>query len=96
LSKARAVDADRGKTDTALRELADAARLEGRRSASSVTNVSHVQCTSVVSSMVVFEGRAPAKHRIGGSGRRSSIATTTREHAQNAASSPVQRSAADR
>jgi excinuclease ABC subunit C len=54
--------ADRGKTDTALRELADALGLEGSPKRIECYDVSHVQGTSVVSSMVVFEDGRPAKH----------------------------------
>jgi len=54
--------ADRGKTDTALRELADALGLEGPPRRIECYDVSHVQGTSVVSSMVVFEEGRPAKH----------------------------------
>ena len=54
--------ADRGKTDTALRELADALGLEGPPKRIECYDVSHVQGTSVVSSMVVFEDGRPAKH----------------------------------
>jgi excinuclease ABC subunit C len=54
--------ADRGKTDTALRELADAVGLEGPPKRIECYDVSHVQGTSVVSSMVVFEDGRPAKH----------------------------------
>src|SRR5207245_34530 len=53
--------ADRGKTDTALRELADALGLEGPPKRIECYDVSHVQGTSVVSSMVVFEDGRPAK-----------------------------------
>ena len=54
--------ADRGKTETALRELADALGLEGPPKRIECYDVSHVQGTSVVSSMVVFEDGRPAKH----------------------------------
>src|SRR2546430_4914038 len=54
--------ADRGKTDTALRELADALGLEGPPRRIECYDVSHVQGTSGVSSMVVFEEGRPAKH----------------------------------
>jgi excinuclease ABC subunit C len=54
--------ADRGKTDTALRELADALGLEGPPRRIECYDVSHMQGTSVVSSMVVFEDGRPAKH----------------------------------
>ncbi|HEY3218205.1 MAG TPA: excinuclease ABC subunit UvrC [Candidatus Limnocylindria bacterium] len=51
--------ADRGKTDVALKELQDALGLEGPPKRIECYDVSHVQGTSVVSSMVVFEeGRA--------------------------------------
>src|SRR5437870_1744880 len=53
--------ADRGKTDTALRELAEALGLEGPPKRIECYDVSHVQGTSVVSSMVVFEDGRPAK-----------------------------------
>ena len=54
--------ADRGKTDTALRELADALGLEAAPKRIECYDVSHVQGTNVVSSMVVFEDGRPAKH----------------------------------
>jgi excinuclease ABC subunit C len=54
--------ADRGKTDIALRELAEALGLEGPPKRIECYDVSHVQGTSVVSSMVVFEDGRPAKH----------------------------------
>ena len=54
--------ADRGKTDTALRELADAVGLEAAPKRIECYDVSHVQGTNVVSSMVVFEDGRPAKH----------------------------------
>ena len=54
--------ADRGKTDTALRELADALGLDAPPKRIECYDVSHVQGTSVVSSMVVFEDGRPAKH----------------------------------
>src|SRR5207247_6866996 len=54
--------ADRGKTDTALRERAEALGLEGPPKRIECYDVSHVQGTSVVSSMVVFEDGRPAKH----------------------------------
>src|SRR5207247_1115859 len=54
--------AERGKTDTALRELAEALGLEGSPKRIECYDVSHVQGTSVVSSMVVFEDGRPAKH----------------------------------
>jgi len=54
--------ADRGKTDTALRELADALGLDGPPRRIECYDVSHMQGTSVVSSMVVFEDGRPAKH----------------------------------
>jgi excinuclease ABC subunit C len=53
--------ADRGKTDTALREVAEALGLEGPPRRIECYDVSHVQGTSVVSSMVVFEDGRPAK-----------------------------------
>ncbi len=53
--------ADRGKTDTALKELQDALGLEGQPRRIECYDVSHVQGTSVVSSMVVFEDGRPAK-----------------------------------
>ncbi|HEU5287600.1 MAG TPA: excinuclease ABC subunit UvrC, partial [Candidatus Limnocylindria bacterium] len=53
--------ADRGKTDTALKELQDALGLEGPPKRIECYDVSHVQGTSVVSSMVVFEDGRPAK-----------------------------------
>src|SRR5437763_9586901 len=53
--------ADRGKTDTAPRELADALGLAGPPKRIECYDVSHVQGTSVVSSMVVFEDGRPAK-----------------------------------
>jgi len=53
--------ADRGKTETALRELQDALGLEGPPKRIECYDVSHVQGTSVVSSMVVFEDGRPAK-----------------------------------
>ncbi len=53
--------ADRGKTDTALRELQAALALEGPPKRIECYDVSHVQGTSVVSSMVVFEDGRPAK-----------------------------------
>ena len=46
----------------ALRELADALGLEGPPRRIECYDVSHVQGTSVVSSMVVFEDGRPAKH----------------------------------
>src|SRR5207302_8016655 len=54
--------ADRGKTNTALRELAEALGLEGPPKRIECYDVSHVQGTSVVSSMVVFEDGRAAKH----------------------------------
>ena len=54
--------ADRGKTDTALRELAEALGLDGPPKRIECYDVSHVQGTSVVSSMVVFEDGRAAKH----------------------------------
>ena len=53
--------ADRGKTDVALKELQDALALEGPPKRIECYDVSHVQGTSVVSSMVVFEDGRPAK-----------------------------------
>ncbi|HZP95301.1 MAG TPA: excinuclease ABC subunit UvrC [Candidatus Limnocylindria bacterium] len=53
--------ADRGKTDTALTELQEALGLEGPPKRIECYDVSHVQGTSVVSSMVVFEDGRPAK-----------------------------------
>ncbi len=53
--------ADRGKTDTALKELQDALGLEGPPKRIECYDVSHMQGTSVVSSMVVFEDGRPAK-----------------------------------
>jgi len=53
--------ADRGKTETALHELQDAIGLEGPPKRIECYDVSHVQGTSVVSSMVVFEDGRPAK-----------------------------------
>src|SRR5207237_1530775 len=53
--------ADRGKTDTALRELQEALGLEGPPKRIECFDVSHVQGTNVVSSMVVFEDGKPAK-----------------------------------
>src|SRR5882672_6293890 len=47
--------ADRGKTDVALKELQDALGLEGPPKRIECYDVSHVQGTSVVASMVVFE-----------------------------------------
>jgi len=52
---------DRGKTDVALRELQEALGLEGPPKRIECYDVSHVQGTSVVSSMVVFEDGRPAK-----------------------------------
>ena len=54
--------ADRGKTETALKELAEALGIEGPPKRIECYDVSHVQGTSVVSSMVVFEDGRPAKH----------------------------------
>src|SRR5947199_7424325 len=54
--------ADRGKTETALRELAEGLGLEAPPKRIECYDVSHVQGTSVVSSMVVFEDGRPAKH----------------------------------
>jgi excinuclease ABC subunit C len=54
--------ADRGKTETALRELANALGLEAAPKRIECYDVSHVQGTSVMSSMVVFEDGRPAKH----------------------------------
>ncbi len=53
--------ADRGKTEAALAELQDALGLEGPPKRIECYDVSHVQGTSVVSSMVVFEDGRPAK-----------------------------------
>jgi excinuclease ABC subunit C len=53
--------ADRGKTDVALRELQEALGLEGPPKRIECYDVSHVQGTSVVSSMIVFEDGRPAK-----------------------------------
>ncbi len=53
--------ADRGKTETALRELQEAIGLEGPPKRIECYDVSHVQGTSVVSSMIVFEDGRPAK-----------------------------------
>jgi excinuclease ABC subunit C len=53
--------ADRGKTDVALRELQEGLGLEGPPKRIECYDVSHVQGTSVVSSMVVFEDGRPAK-----------------------------------
>ena len=53
--------ADRGKTDTALGELQRALGLEGPPKRIECFDVSHVQGTHVVSSMVVFEDGRPAK-----------------------------------
>jgi excinuclease ABC subunit C len=53
--------ADRGKTDVALKELQDALGLEGPPKRIECYDVSHVQGTSVVSSMVVFEDGRAAK-----------------------------------
>lgn len=53
--------ADRGKTDTALKELQDALGLEGPPKRIECYDVSHVQGTNVVSSMIVFEDGRPAK-----------------------------------
>jgi excinuclease ABC subunit C len=53
--------ADRGKTDVALKELQDALALEGPPKRIECYDVSHVQGTSVVSSMIVFEDGRPAK-----------------------------------
>src|SRR5207302_727909 len=54
--------ADRGKTETALRELAEGLGLEAPPKRIECYDVSHVQGTSVVSAMVVFEDGRPAKH----------------------------------
>jgi len=54
--------ADRGKTDGALAELQRALGLEGPPRRIECYDVSHVQGTNVVSSMVVFEDGRPAKH----------------------------------
>ncbi|GAC1459525.1 MAG: excinuclease ABC subunit UvrC [Candidatus Limnocylindrales bacterium] len=53
--------ADRGKTDSALTELQQALGLEGPPRRIECYDVSHVQGTYVVSSMVVFEDGRPAK-----------------------------------
>src|SRR2546428_6140316 len=53
--------ADRRKTDTALKELPDALALESPPQRIECYDVSHVQGTSVVASMVVFEDGRPAK-----------------------------------
>ncbi len=53
--------ADRGKTDVALKELQDALGLEGPPKRIECYDISHVQGTNVVSSMVVFEDGRPAK-----------------------------------
>ena len=53
--------ADKGKTDTALVELQQALGLEGPPKRIECFDVSHVQGTNVVSSMVVFEDGRPAK-----------------------------------
>ncbi|MEP6693061.1 MAG: excinuclease ABC subunit UvrC [Chloroflexota bacterium] len=53
--------ADRGKTDVALRELQEALGLEGPPKRIECYDVSHMQGTSVVSSMIVFEDGRPAK-----------------------------------
>ena len=54
--------ADRGKTDHALVELQQALGLDGPPRRIECYDVSHVQGTNVVSSMVVFEDGRPAKH----------------------------------
>ena len=53
--------ADKGKTDSALAELQQALGLEGPPKRIECFDVSHVQGTNVVSSMVVFEDGKPAK-----------------------------------
>ena len=53
--------ADRGKTETALAELQEALSLEGPPKRIECYDVSHVQGTNVVASMVVFEDGRPAK-----------------------------------
>jgi excinuclease ABC subunit C len=53
--------ADRGKTEVALRELQEALGLDGPPKRIECYDVSHVQGTSVVSSMIVFEDGRPAK-----------------------------------
>ena len=53
--------ADRGKTDSALVELQQALGLEGPPRRIECYDVSHVQGTNVVSSMVVFEDGRPSK-----------------------------------
>ena len=53
--------ADKGKTDTALAELQQALGLEGPPRRIECFDISHVQGTNVVASMVVFEDGRPAK-----------------------------------
>lgn len=53
--------ADRGKTEVALKELQEALGLEGQPKRIECYDVSHVQGTNVVASMVVFEDGRPAK-----------------------------------
>ena len=53
--------ADKGKTDSALAELQQALGLEGPPKRIECFDVSHVQGTNVVASMVVFEDGKPAK-----------------------------------
>ncbi len=53
--------ADKGKTETALAEVQEALGLEGPPKRIECFDVSHVQGTNVVSSMVVFEDGRPAK-----------------------------------
>jgi len=53
--------ADKGKTETALAEIQAALGLEGPPKRIECFDVSHVQGTNVVSSMVVFEDGRPAK-----------------------------------
>ena len=55
--------ADRGKTDSALAELQAALGLEGPPKRIECYDVSHVQGTNVVSSMVVFEDGRPNKQQ---------------------------------
>ena len=53
--------ADKGKTETALAELQQALGLEGPPKRIECFDISHVQGTNVVASMVVFEDGRPAK-----------------------------------
>jgi len=55
--------ADKGKTETALAEVQRALGLEGPPKRIECFDVSHVQGTNVVSSMVVFEDGRPAKQQ---------------------------------